>query len=426
MAIDRRSLLIGSACAVGALAAPMRIAAAAAVTTIRISVYAGYETMLGDLAARFSAIRPDIAVDYVVRGDNWDPLLQMTLRDSLVGGLPDGTWQYLTYAPLLARRGIVQPLDPLFGGDRAELQALGITRAMIEAVSVKGSVLALPFGTTIPVVYYNMDLLRRAGYAAATLPSTWQEIVEIGTKVAALDRSINGGYIEYDSTNEWVFQNLLAGFGGRMMNAEQTGIAFAGPEGRQALQVLWDLGATSTADMTYNQARQAFNAGTTGVHIRSASGTTSVAKAAAGRFELQVGQVPIPSQTGWIVGAGHGFMMFTRDAARQKALWDFMRFAAGPEGQMILARRTGYMPVNMLALNDPAFLERYLQINPYHRAIVDRLAITSDQFSFPADNTVEIADMMAAAMREVVRRRTRPDQALAAMAEQTRKLLKLA
>jgi multiple sugar transport system substrate-binding protein len=417
------ALMLAGGAALGGLAMPAVRASAAARTEIAISVnVSSYQKMLDALAAAFSERNPDVAIRYIGKGDNWDPLLQITLRDSIVNDLPDGTWQSLTYAPLLARRGIAQPLDPQFG-DVGALEAIGLSKTLVDATTVNGSVFAMPFGTTVPILYYNMDLLRRAGYAAATPPASWNEIIDTGKKVAALGGKINGGFIEYDSTNAWMFQNLLASFGGRMMNADQTDIAFAGPEGLQAMEVLWRFGDTNNIDMTRDQARQAFNAGSEGMLVRSASGTTSVAKAAAGQFELQVGQLPVPSADGRLVGAGHGFMTFAKDPERQKAMWRFMRFAAEPEGQMILARMTGYMPVNVKALNDPEFLKAYLAINPYHRPIVERLAITGDQFSFPTDNTVKIVDMMADVMRQVVRHDTKPDQGLAAMAEQSRNLL---
>ncbi|MGY4447744.1 ABC-type glycerol-3-phosphate transport system substrate-binding protein [Bradyrhizobium sp. i1.3.1] len=208
-----------------------------------------------------------------------------------------------------------------------------------------------------------------------------------------------------------------------MMTPDLSDVAFNAPEGRSSLELLWRFGDVSGTNMSREQARQAFNAGACGILIRSASGTTSVSKATQGRFELMVGRLPIPSPKGRLVGAGHGFMVFTKDTERQKALWTFFRFAASAEGQMILARQSGYMPVNMSALGQADFLKEYLQINPYHRAVVEALAITTDQFSFPKDNTVKITDMMADVMRDVVAHRTRPDVALKAMADQTRKLL---
>lgn len=425
MMYSRRTVLAGGVAAASALALPA-IARAGGPIELKIAISASnYMDMLNEIGQKFTQANPGIKVGFVAAASDWDSLLQSTLRSALVGDLMDGTWQSLTYAPLLASRSIAQPLDTLAGGAQA-LNAIGLSSALIEGASAKGQIYAMPFGTTIPVIYYNMDLLRRAGYSAPKPPSSWDDIIETGKKVAALDGKVAGGYFEYDATNAWMFQNLLATFGGRMMNQAQTDIAFDGAEGRQAMEILSRFGETNKTDVTREQARQAFNAGSMGMLVRSASGTTSVGKAAAGRFELQVGLLPVPSAAGRFVGAGHGFIMFTKNAERQKALWEFMRFAAGIEGQTILAKRTGYMPINILALKDPAFLKEYLAINPYHEAIVEKLAITGDQFSFPSANTVKIIDIIMEEMRKVVVHQSGPEQALTAMASQARALLKQA
>lgn len=422
MPLTRRDILAAGTAAVG-MGALRPSRAAAAKLTLKIGTPIGtYQKMLGELAGRFTAANPEIAIEFVAKGDNWDPLLQTTLRDGLINDLPDGTWQSLTYAPLLTRRGYAQPLDPVAGG-RTAFAELGLSSALMEDVSGGEGIHAMPFGTTVPVIYYNMDLLNRVGYTSITPPSTWEEIIALGVKVAALDRTINGAFVEYDASNAWMFQNLIATFGGRMMTSDLSEIAFDTVEGLKALEVVWRFGEASTVNMTREQARQAFNAGTCGILVRSASGITSVAKAANGRFALKIGQLPVPAGGGRLVGAAHGFMMFTKDWERQKGLWRFLRFAVGPEGQMILARQTGYMPVNLMALKDPAFLNQYLAINPYHRAILDQLAITTDQVSFSSDNAVKITDMMTELMRQVLVHRTQPKAALAMMAEQTRRLL---
>ncbi|MBP1299812.1 extracellular solute-binding protein [Bradyrhizobium elkanii] len=418
MPLTRREILAGIG--LGAFSSPH--AAVAARTRLKISTWFGsHQNMLHELGSQFTSAN-DVTLDFIPKGDNWDPLLQTTLRDGLINDLPDATWQLLTYAPLLARRGYAQPFDPIVGGSVAFTE-LGLSSAPIEAVSTAGSVYAIPFGTTIPVVYYNADLLKRVGYTSATAPTTWDEIIGLGVRIAALDRTISGGFFEYDASNAWMFQNLVATFGGRMMKPDLSDIAFDTSEGLRSLEVLWRFGATSTVNMTREQARQAFDGGACGILIRSASGITSVAHTAKGRFELKIGQLPLPAANGRLVGAGHGFMMFTKDRERQKALWTFSRFAASPEGQMILARRTGFMPVNILALRDAAFLKQYLALNPHHSAIVDQLANTTDLFSFPTNNAVRITDMMVEVMRQVVLHQAKPETALAIMVEQTRKLL---
>ncbi|MET3973336.1 extracellular solute-binding protein [Bradyrhizobium sp. S3.5.5] len=421
MRTTRRKVLLAAAGAIGSLAVPAIVRAATTKLTISHGAPA-YLKMLAELGQQFSAKYSGVRVDFIAGGENWDPLLQSTLRSALVGDLPDATWQFLTYAGILAKRGISQPMDA-FTGDVKALSAMGLSQPLIDATQVGGKTYSLPFGTTIPVIYYNMTLLRRAGYSKSELPSSWDEIAAIGKQVASLGEGVNGGYIEYMSTNAWMLQNILGTLGGRMMNPEQTQITFAGPEGLQALEVLAKFGRTNNVDMTQDQARQAFNSGISGIHIRTASGINSVAKAASGKFELQVGQLPVPSPQGRLVGAGHGFFMFTKDPERQRRVWDFIRFAADRDGQAILAKHTGYLPINMIALNDSKFLESYFGDHPYHRSVVERMSITGDQFSFPSDNTVKIVDMMAEEMRKVVTQRSEPKQALADMVEQTRKLL---
>ena len=424
MKTTRRKLLL--AAGAGFLAAPAIIARAEEKATLRISQGGpNFLKMLAELKRQFDAADNTATVEFVADGDNWDPLLQNTLREAVIGDLPDATWQSLTYAPLLARRGLAQPLDTL-AAETKDLEALGITRPLAEATMLNGKIHAVPFGTTIPVVYYNMDLLRKAGYKSAALPKTWDEIIAAGKQVAALDPKINGGYIEYASTNAWMFQNLLASHGGRMMQPGEGDIAFDGAEGLKSLEVLWKFGEINKIAMTTEQSRQAFNAGVSGIQVRTASGIGAVAKAATGHFELQIGEFPIPAANGRMVGAGHGFIMFTKDPRRQEAFTRFARFAAGPAGQSILAGNSGYLPVNTNLLNDSKFVAEYFQKNPFHRPVIERLGITGDQYSFPSDNTVKIVDMISEEMRQVLAHQTEPADALKAMSDQTRRLLQKA
>jgi len=423
MQTTRRTLLATGASLAGVLAMPSVLRAASGPKLVFSYPWQTYTKMYAELAQVFTAKNPGIEVEFVAGGDNWDTLLQNTFRASVVNDLPDGTWQSLTFAPILARRKIAQPLNAFSGGTE-QMERMGFSRPLIEATLVDGDSYSLPFGTTIPVTFYNMDLLEHAGYTSSELPQTWEQIIDVALKVAALGGGVNGATIAYDSTNAWMFQNVLASLGGRMMDQAQKDIAFDGKEGLQSLEILSKYGKATTYDMNQNQSRQAFISGATGVDIRSASGVNAMAKEAAGRFEFRVGAFPVSAPNGRLIGAGHGFFMFAKDPARQKRVWEFLRFAGGADGQAILAKHTGYMPINMLTLNDPKFLETYYKANPYHHPVVERLPITGDQFSFPSDNTVKITDMMVDEMRKVVTQQSNAKDALGRMAEQTRKLLK--
>lgn len=420
MPVSRRSVLSAGA-AIAALPLLPRTPRAAQQLTLSHAFGAHHQPMLDALVQRFMEAHPDLAVEAVVGGDNWSPLLQTTLRQGLVGDLPDLSHQSLTFTRLLHRNGLVQPLDPLFGG-RVGLSALGIAGPMLEPIA--GHVYAVPFGTTVPVVYYNRDLMRQAGVAGEGLPETWPGIFEVVRKVAALGGSTIGGYIEYTADNGWMFQNLVAATGGRLVTPDDSDIAFDDPVGLEALRVFQRFGAASGgADMSLGQARQAFNAGTMGVLIRSASGIASVGKAADGSFTLDIGSFPVPSPDGRLVGAGHGLVIFAEDPERQRAASEYLKFAVGPEGQSILAGMTGYLPINQVAFQDPQRAAAYFEANPYHRPLIDRLSITSDWYTFP-NNSTKIFDGWIDEVRAVILQRQSPEQALDAMAGQARRLMK--
>lgn len=378
--------------------------------------------MIAALVQRFAELHPSIDVHTQQGGDNWDPHLQSTLRAGLVGDLPDLSHQTLAYTRVLLRRGFVQPLDR-FIDQAGGPDGLGLPRDLMESARLDGQIYALPVSTTLPVIYYNASLLRQAGVQGQGMPDDWPGIIAAARAVAVLRPGLSGGYMEYTATNAWMFQNILSSLGGRMVNASETDIAFESPEGIEALRIMQAFGAASAADMTQNQARQAFNAGTVGILVRSASGIPSVQEAVGTRFELRVGLFPVPSPQGHLLGAGNGVVLFTKEPERQRAAWEWMRYVTGPEAQAVIARMTGYMPVSLVATRDPRYLGDYYRENPLQRALVEKLAITSDWYSFPSE-PVRIFDAMTEEIRRVVTSQARPEAAMASMAERVRRLLR--
>jgi len=413
----RRALLLGAA----ALPLPaLGQTGRAMVLTVTHGFGPHHAPMVTELTRRFNAEHPGIEVRSTMAADNWDLLLQVTLRNALVGDLPDVQHQALNYLRVLAARGLAQPLDALSGGTAA-LEALGLAGAQLEAGRLGGRQLGLPFGTALPVIYTNRTLLRRAD--AGEPAAEWPAITAAARRVAALGAPNLGGYLEYTSTNSWMFQNLLGAFGGRMMNEAETDIAFDGQEGLAAMRVMHEFGAAMGADMTQNQGRQAFNAGTMGVLVRSASGIPAVQRAAEGRFELGIGPFPPPAPGGRLVGAGNGMVMFARDPARQRAAWTYMRWMTAPAAQAALAELTGYVPVNLVAVRDPQYLGAFYAANPDQRMLGEQVPFTTDWYAFP-NNPVRIFNAMNEEQRRVLLRQVTPEAGLAAMAAAVRRMLR--
>ena len=392
-------------------------------TVLRVSHgFEGHHAELMEaLVVRFEQKHPEIDVDLYLGGPNWDNHLQATLRAGIIDDLPDISHQSLTFTRQYVSLGYAQPFTGLF--DLATLAGkFGLPEPLLASATFNGEVYGIPFGTTIPLIYYNMDIMRKAGYQKEELPATWPEVIAAAKAMASVGGNTVGGYIEYDASNAWMFQNLLAAHGGTLTNETETEAAFISPAGTAALKVLEDFAPAMNADMTRKQGRQAFNAGSVGLLVRSASGIKTISKAAQGKFEVRVGNFPVPSAKGKVVGATHGVVLFAKAEAQRKAAAKYVEFLVGPEGQSVLAKETGYMPVSSVAVKDREHFGDFYEKNPLQRGLLKMIPITSDWYSFP-NETLRIFDIMKEQMRRVVTGEAKADAALNDMGAQVSPLM---
>ncbi len=113
-----------------------------------------------------------------------------------------------------AERGFILPLDDYF--TRGEMEELW-SDASIGAGSVDGRFFSAPLNNSSQVLYYNRDLLERAGveFPSADIEDrwTWEQIVEAAQKVDALGDDIAG--FQFDQVNRYYqLQPLPEGLGG--------------------------------------------------------------------------------------------------------------------------------------------------------------------------------------------------------------------
>ncbi|ATU95244.1 extracellular solute-binding protein [Phyllobacterium zundukense] len=376
------------------------------------------------MQAAFNGSHKDVQIEYVSGGDNWQPLFQSTLRDSLVGQLPDVTHQLINYTGLYSEKGIVQPIDTIPGGQDF-IASSGVSRALVEAATANDHVYAVPYGLTVPAVFYNMSLLKKAGWDQDHVPQSWEEIIDAAAKVSALGGNISGGYFEFEASNNWMYQNVLSGLGGSMQGENGT-VGFDSELGVEAMSIIGNFAkAANTVAMTRDQARQAFNAGTVGILLRSASGIPSIMKAAqANNFKLEVGPFPVTAGKGKLSAVSHGMFILTDDPARQKAALQYIEWAYGPEAQALEAEYAGYLPANSKALNESELFADYLKSNPYVRSLTASLSDAGDWYTYQVDNTDQIFDAQIEIVRRVVTGKTDPAAAVAEMSAETEKLLK--
>jgi multiple sugar transport system substrate-binding protein len=371
-----------------------------------------------EIAKRFESEHPDIKIKLTDVGAT-DDSLRSALRDAATGQLPDVMYHAMNHLTLLAERDLPVSMNGFIGAEK-NWAASGYTDAVESMGSVRGQVYGIPFSIAMPFVFYNADIVRQAGVQPADFPTTWTGIVALAKKLKAPSGGI---FFDYEASGNWTFIALVQSLGGEMMKPDGKTIAFDGPAGMRALQILREIGQAGAVNMSRDQARQAFAAGSLGILITSSSGLGNYEKAAKGHFDLRTAAFPIEASNGKVPAAGFAAVIYSKDPIRQKAAWEYIKFATNPESQTLMVRDTGYVPVNAIAIERADLLGNFYQEHPNHLPAVHMLPAMTAWFTFPGENSLKINDVIRDYLQRVVTLRQSPEEVMPKMSQDAAKLL---
>ena len=104
------------------------------------------------------------------------------LREAVAGTLPDVTMQGLNRQAILVEKGLTKSLEPFIAAE-ADFAKDGYHKAMLDLGRFDGDVHGLPFSILLPVGYYNMEVMAKAGYDETNLPTTWEGVEQACVKL---------------------------------------------------------------------------------------------------------------------------------------------------------------------------------------------------------------------------------------------------
>ncbi|WP_186399016.1 ABC transporter substrate-binding protein [Stappia sp. P2PMeth1] len=410
------------------LSAAMTLAVlpAAAQTEIVIQYPYGelFNTTHEQIREAFEKTNPDIKVTFRAPYESYEEGTQKVLREAITGQMPDITFQGLNRVRIFVDRGIAQPLDGFIAAD-PELETDGFHKAMYDIGTQNGQVYALPFAISLPIMYVNLDLVRAAGADPELLPTTWAEVIDLARKIKSVGDDINGVTYAWDITGNWLWQAPVFARGGTMLSEDESKVAFDGEAGRFAINMIAGLVTEAgMPNLTQPDMRSAFAAGKTGLHFTSTSDLAKVTSMVDGKFDLKTFTFPdVVPGTGRLPAGGNVGIILTKDAEKQKAAWEVMKFWHGAEGAAIMARTTGYMPPNKKA-ND-VYLKDFYTDNPNNYTAVSQVALLTKWYAFPGENGLKITDVIKDHLNSIITgaRAQEPDAVLADMTADVQKLL---
>jgi multiple sugar transport system substrate-binding protein len=412
-----------------ALALPAALAAPAiprAQGAVEITVHYAqphiFKASFDAIVEAFARREPGIRVA-TVTSPNYEEGAQLLLRQAATGQLPDLSYQGFNRLRIFVERRIAQDLSPLLAreGDPA---AHGYTPAIL-GLGRAGEVQAgLAYAASNPIAYYNADILRRAGLDPASLPADWPAVFMMATRIRALPDAPDSFYLNVGG-DDWMFQALVYGHGGRMMAEDESDVAFDGPEGLAAMRLLDRMikdGGMPNLGMTGSQ--QAFVAGRLGATYRSTAVLRNIIQTVGRNFVLDTAGMPVIDPVrGRLPTGGAAGVLTARDAAKREAAWKFLRFSTSAEGTAIMVTSTGYVPMNQIAIEDPRWLGAFYRENPLFLAAVRQLPASVPWYAFPGTNGVRITQAIVNNQMRIVEQRATPEEALRDMAAEVRRML---
>ncbi len=282
----------------------------------------------------------------------------------------------------------------------------------------------LAFAASTPIVYFNEDLVRKAGGNPDAFPTTWDGIFELARKIEALGDGTVGMYHSWTITGNWMWQALVLSHGGTMLSADEKKVAFDGDGGKRAIQLMGRmLKEGKMPNLAHEAARQSFFAGKMGIWTESTSLLRVADDSVGGRFKWRTAVFPIPGPNAKLPTGGMAAMMFATAPEKQKAAWEFMKFATGAEGATMMVKGTGYMPPNSLPADNPAMLKPFYATRPNHLISLKQQPLMTAWYAFPGDNALKIIAVIKDHLQSVVDTSVQPDAALAAMAKDVQNLI---
>ncbi|MGL5115235.1 MAG: ABC transporter substrate-binding protein [Beijerinckiaceae bacterium] len=423
MTMNRRHSLALMGGAAATIAMPSVVRAQAVEISVHYSMPAIFKEAQDAVMAAFSAKHPEVKATYVNPTPTYEDGAQLLLRNATTGQMPDVSFQGLNRLRMFAERGIAVDLAPLLAkeGDPAKL---GYSKALLGLGFHAKVQCGLAFATSNPISYYNMDLLKKAGITDAGFPASWDKVIDNSKKVKALGDGNEGMFFRWPG-DDWMFSALLYGHGGRMLNEAETDVAFNGAEGLAALKLLERMvkeggmpNYAGTSDL------QAFAAGKLGQMFRTTAQVASISKSVGSNFQLQTSLMPVIDPVkGRLPTGGAGGLITTKDAAKQEAAWKFLKFATSAEGTTLMAKNTGYVPCNQLAIDDPSYLADFYKANPLFQAATKQVHLMIPWYAFPGQNSVRVTQVMVDNLARIIEQKATPEQVLADMANEVRRLI---
>lgn len=327
----------------------------------------------------FNESHPGIEIEAQYQGSYEESInkLKAAMR---TGDGPDMIQIYEAGTRFMVDSGFVNPVQNLI--DKYSIDVSHLEKHILDYYTVNDQLYSMPLNTSIPVLYYNADMLRAIGFEGK--PQTWDDIIDISIKVREAGLADSGIAV---SNFAWWFEQVLVQQRYPMVDNDNGRSAAATRctlmDGDVALKMAnkWlDMYKNGyIANIGFNTAdnNAYFWAGQTAMAVDSSGGLRNFLTNIGDSFELGVAFFPAvdaESPNGGVTLGGASIYMINNDKgeAYEKAVAEFIRYIITPEIQSYFHVNSGYFPVTTEAY-ELEEVKQNLEKYPQFQTIVDQL-----------------------------------------------------
>jgi len=225
----------------------------------------------------------------------------------------------------------------------------------------------LPLMRSTPIIYYNMDILNKAGITVEQLPKTWDELTKALKKISTVTGKPS--LILAPTWYCWLFEAFVHQNGGALANKTNTKVQFNHPGTIEALsywKMLLDNGLMKRAVGSWKSTINGFSQGLYPVIYYSTGGMGRLTEKVACEWMTDI--MPNNTVHSTPVGAANIFLSSHMTPVEKKAAWKFACFLLKPSIQAQISNESGYFPVVRAAFDDPLLKKRY-SMEQFKRAL---------------------------------------------------------
>ncbi len=344
---------------VAALLATLTLGVVAQAEPVEINFY--YPTAVGGPIAaiferyteEFNAANPDIHVVTTYAGGYDDISAAVQTEIQGTGEGPNVAVMLSADLQTFIDNGYVVPLQPFIDEmDDSEAYVSDFAPAfMRNSVDEDGTIWALPFQRSTPVLYYNKDLFEEVGLDPETAPANREEMVEFGKMLTLPDGERWGLLIPSDGFPYWMFQGFAIGNGQNVIGDSPSEVYFNAPEVVSALEFftsLPDEGIMPDGIIIWGDTPTDFTSGKAAMIYHTTGSLTNILNNA--DFEVGLGFLPAGDVGyGAPTGGGNLYMFASSTPEEQAAAWRWIQYLASPEIQADWGTSTGYVAARATA-----------------------------------------------------------------------------